>query len=123
MDGGKGYVHRLNSALSNTFDFLIHDSQIMVIIHLFVTEAHTVLNVTDNRMLMTPYLKSEGNTRFWSKYLATTTTFLNLVRILEHFSLHNNTNAIYRLWKRHEEECKFIMVQWICILEVCLLIS
>ena len=118
MDSGKGYIHRLNTALSNTFNFLLEDSQLMVIVQLFVTESISVINVSDNRIMMTPYLKSEGNTRFWSKYLATTTVFLNLQQILEHFSANNNTNPIYRIWKKHEEPCKFIMVQWICILEV-----
>ena len=114
----KGMIHRLSTALKNTWSILIQHNKYMVISHIFVTAAVATINKTDFRITMSPYLKGENNIRFWSKCLSWIYVWWNLPKIEQWFEQHKPDNSAYILFNRFGQECRFIMVQWIYIMEV-----
>ena len=94
----------------------------MAICHIFVTAAIQTINKTDYRITMNPYLRGEKNIRFWSKCMSWLHVWWNMDKIEQYFLTKDNMNPAWCLWCRYTKQCKFLMVQWITVMEVCLII-
>ena len=89
-----------------------------MIIHMFVSESVSKVNLSDTRIAMSPLLRGESTVRFWSQVLSWISVYYNYDKIKAYYTDSNTNSLAFQLWKRYERECLFIMIQWITICEV-----
>lgn len=114
----KGMIHRLSTALKNTWRIVSAKNSYLQLIQLFINDSMRIINKSDFRIVMNPYLKRENNTRFWSKCLSWTYVYINIDKILSHLEKSNSSLKSYQLFKKWEGACRFWLAQWIYCMEV-----